>query len=64
MEGSEKMYSLATTDFVGISFWLATAINCHQKTLIVINNDYWLSSMSDEIWLNLGYVHRQIDGWT
>ena len=39
MEGSEKMYSLAATDFVGISFWLATAIMLASTVFFLVERD-------------------------
>ena len=39
MEGSEKMYSLATSDFVGISFWLATAIMLASTVFFLVERD-------------------------
>ena len=39
MEGSEKMYSLAASDFVGISFWLATAIMLASTVFFLVERD-------------------------
>jgi len=39
MEGSEKMYSLAANDFVGISFWLATAIMLASTVFFLVERD-------------------------
>jgi len=39
MEGAAKMYSLAETDFVGISFWLATAIMLASTVFFLVERD-------------------------
>ena len=39
MEGAAKMYTLAETDFVGISFWLATAIMLASTVFFLVERD-------------------------
>ena len=39
MEGAAKMYQLAETDFVGISFWLATAIMLASTVFFLVERD-------------------------